>query len=86
MTESGYKFDVDAWLGLFAPGGTPLPIVRRLNEEANRILELPDVRARFAALNMSEPPRKSVEQFAQTIRDDLQAWGVVVKAADIKPE
>jgi tripartite-type tricarboxylate transporter receptor subunit TctC len=86
MTEAGYKFDVDAWFAMFAPAGTPMPIVRRLNEEINRILLLPDMRARFTALNMPEPPVKSVDQFAQTVRDDIVAWGAVIKAADIKPE
>ena len=86
MTEAGYKFDVDAWYGMFAPAGTPTPIVRRLNEESNRILLLPDIRARFTALNLPEPPIKSVDQFAQTVRDDIQAWGAVIKKADIKPE
>ena len=86
MTESGYKFDVDAWYGIFAPAGTPTSIVRRLNEEANRITQLPEIRSRFTALNMADPPTKSAEQFAQTIRDDIQAWGAVIKSADIKPE
>ena len=86
MTESGYKFDVDAWYAMFAPAGTPIPVVRRLNEEVNRVLRLPEVRARFTGLNMSEPPIKTVEQFAQTVRDDAAAWGEVIKAADVKPE
>lgn len=86
MTELGYKFDVDAWYGMFAPSGTPSSIVRRVNEEVNRILMLPDMRARFTALNMPDPPIKTVEQFAQTVRDDIQAWGAVIKSADVKPE
>ena len=86
MTESGYKFDVDAWFAMFAPAGTPMPVVRRLNEEVNRVLRLPEVRVRFTGLNMSEPPIKTVEQFAQTVRDDAAAWGEVIKAADVKPE
>lgn len=86
MTEAGYKFDVDAWYGMFAPTGTPAAIVRRLNEEVNRILQLPEMRARFAALNFGEAPVKTPEQFAQTVRDDIAAWGAVIKAADVKPE
>ena len=86
MSEAGYKFDVDAWFALFAPAGTPMPIVRRLNEEVNRILLLPDLRSRFTALNLPDPPIKTVEQFTQTIHEDVQAWGAVIRAADVKPE
>jgi tripartite-type tricarboxylate transporter receptor subunit TctC len=86
MTESGIKFDVDAWYGMFAPAGTPVAIVRRINEEVNRHLASPDMRARFVALNMADPPIKTVEQFAQTVRDDVSAWGGVIRAANVKPE
>ena len=86
MTEAGFKFDVDAWYGMFAPAGTPVTIVRRINQEVIRILQLPEMRARFAALNFGEAPIKSPEQFAQTVRDDIAAWGAVIKAADVKPE
>lgn len=86
MTEAGYKFDVDAWYGMFAPAGTPMAIVRRLNQECIRILALPDIKSRFAALNMPEPPIKTVEQFTQTIRDDVEAWGAVIRTAQVKVE
>ena len=87
MTEQGYKFDIDAWYCLMAPAGTPLPIVRRLNEETNRLLQDPAMGQRLTALNFSMPaPIKSVDQFAQTIRDDIDAWTKVIKAANIKPE
>ena len=86
MTEAGYKFDVDAWYGMFAPAGTPMGVVQRVNQEVNRVLASPEMRARFTALNQAEPPVKSVEQFAQTVRDDIAAWGAVIKAADVKAE
>ena len=85
MTESGYRFDVDAWYGLFAPAGTPMAVVRRLNEEVNRILGQEEMRTRFAALNMADAPIKTVEQFAGTLRDDIEAWGAVIRAANVKP-
>jgi tripartite-type tricarboxylate transporter receptor subunit TctC len=86
LSEAGYKFDVDAWFGLFAPSGTPAAVVRRLNEETNRILLMPEIRSRFTALNMPDAPIKTVDQFAQTVRDDIQAWSGVIKAANVKPE
>ena len=86
IAESGYKFGVDSWFGLFAPAGTPMPIVRRVHDEVNRVLQLPDIQARFLALNIPETPIKSVEQFSQTVRDDILAWSTVVKANDIRAE
>jgi tripartite-type tricarboxylate transporter receptor subunit TctC len=87
MTEQGFKFDIDSWYCLMAPAGTPMPIVRRLNEETNGLLQDPVMTQRLIALNFAMPaPIKSVEQFTQTIRDDIELWGKVIKAAHIKPE
>lgn len=86
MTESGYKSDVDARHGILASTGIPIPMVWRLNEKANRILMLPDIRERFIGINLPERPIKTVEPLAQTNRDDIQAWGAVINAADVKPE
>jgi len=36
-----------AWIGIFAPAGTPAPVIQRLNAEMNRVLQMPDVRAKF---------------------------------------
>ncbi len=87
MTEQGYKFDIDGWFALMAPAGTPMPIVRRLNEETNRLLQDPMITQRMLALNFAVPaPIKTVEQFTQTIRDDIETYSKVIKAANIKPE
>ena len=87
MTEQGYKFDMDGWICLMAPAGTPMPIVRRLNEETNRLLQDPVITQRMLALNFAVPaPIKTVEQFTQTIRDDIETYSKVIKAANIKPE
>lgn len=86
MTEAGYRFEQDAWFGMFLPAGTPLAIARRVNEEVNRIVQLPDIKARFTALNMPDSPIKSVEQFTQTVKEDTAAWAAIIKTANVKPE
>ena len=43
-------FDVRSWVGLAAPAGTPKPIIERLNAELQKVIQLPDVRARLEAL------------------------------------
>ena len=86
MTESGFRWDADTWYGLFAPGGTPLELARRMNQEVNRLMQVPEVRARFASLNLAEAPPRTVEQFTQTVLDDMAAWTRVVRAGNIKAE
>lgn len=85
MTEQGVKFDLVAWYGLFAPAGTPKPIIDKINKEIVRVLTEPESRERFIkALGFSEIPLKTPEQFGQTVKDDVREWGAIVKSANIK--
>lgn len=86
LAEQGYKFDAEGWFGIFAPGGTPAPIVQRMNEELNKAMGTPEMRQRFADQNMLLPPAKSAEQFAATVRGDIQRWQGLAKAINLKPE
>ena len=86
LTEAGHRFEADAWFGVFVPARTPAPIVQRLNQEINRISQLPEVRTRFNALNMPDSPVKSVDQFTQTIRSDIDTWAHIIRIANIKAE
>ena len=73
-------FEVMSWLGLAAPGGTPRPVVDRLNYEVGEILMLPDVRERLASVgNISTP--STPEQMLDYIERDAARWSRVV---DIK--
>ena len=72
----GYEFT--AWIGAFAPGGTPRPIVDRLNVEIQKILRLPDVVEKLNAQTL-EPMFMTVDQFAQRIRSDYDKYGKVIK-------
>jgi len=84
LSEQGFKFDTDGWYGVFAPAGTPVAIVRRLNSEINRILATDEVRQKFAAQNMAKPPLKTPEQFAATVKQDIQTWQGLAKLANLK--
>lgn len=86
LAEQGYKFDAEGWFGVFAPGGTPMPIVHRMNEEINKALSAPETRQRFAAQNMLLPANKSAEQFATTVKADIQRWQGLAKSIDLKAE
>ena len=55
IAEAGYPgFDVIAWYALFAPKGTPEPVIARLNTEIEKIVARPDIRAQMAKLG-AEP-------------------------------
>jgi tripartite-type tricarboxylate transporter receptor subunit TctC len=81
--EQGYPFDAVGWFGVFAPAGTPKPIIARLNEEIQRIQADPQVIARFTALNVTPSSAHTPEQFGAIVANDLQTWKKIVTDAGI---
>jgi tripartite-type tricarboxylate transporter receptor subunit TctC len=73
------------WMGIFVPTGTASAIVQRLHDEIARIVALPDVVERFAALGVDPVGMPSAE-FAKVVADDIARWTAVAKAANIKAE
>lgn len=76
-------FDASSWFALFAPAGTPKEIVGKLNSELNTILQLADVREKFAAQG-AEPTEFTPEQFAAFTQAELTKWARVVKESGAK--
>jgi tripartite-type tricarboxylate transporter receptor subunit TctC len=70
--------EVDSWLALMAPRGTPPEVVRRINAEVNRQLADPDVLAQMQRLGF-EPAPGTPEQFAEVIRADAKKYGELVR-------
>lgn len=86
IAESGFPgFDVTPWYGVLAPGATPAAIVTALNLEIGRILQLPDVQAKFAAQGL-EVTASTPERFKQIIQTEIEQSAKVIKDAGIKPE
>src|SRR5262249_36858175 len=86
MAESGYPdIEGESWLGMLVPAGTSSEIVATLNLETKRVLDLPDVGQRLATLGL-QPAASSPGEFGQRIRSDMEKWGKVIRAANIKPE
>lgn len=82
--ERGIKnSNASTWWGLAAPAGTPPAIIERLNVEMNRVLAMPDTKAKLRAAG-AEALGGSAEAFAELIRSDVPKWTAVIKAADIK--
>lgn len=86
LAEQGYKFDAEGWFGVFAPGGTPPAIVARMNEEIGKALAMPETKQRFSDQNMVVPPHKNADQFAATVKADIQRWQGLAKAINLKAE
>jgi tripartite-type tricarboxylate transporter receptor subunit TctC len=86
LAEAGLPgLEFSTWVGLVAPKGTPKPIVDRLASEVQKILAMPEVRERFAAMGV-EGAASSPEQFGRFIDAESVKWSAVIKANAIKPE
>ena len=84
--ESGLKgYEATTWFGLLAPVKTPKEVVTRLNAEVGRILASSDVHDRFINEGV-EPMGGTTEQFGAFIRDEINKYAQVVKAANLKGE
>ena len=87
MQEAGFKgFDVYTWLGLYAPAGTPAPIVAMLNQEVNRIMNSPEMVERLR-LQYSEPLGvMDVTRTRQFVADEVAKWRRVVQETGVKTD
>ena len=86
IREAGIEgADVLIWYGVIAPAATPKDVVARLNREIVKIMNLPDVREKFAQQGI-DPTSSTPEEFAQLIRDEVTRWGKIIRGAGIKLE
>jgi tripartite-type tricarboxylate transporter receptor subunit TctC len=84
--ESGYKgFDGVQWYGIVGPANMPAPIVKRLNEEIDKLLQSPDLAERLSGEAL-QPMPMSAEQFGQYMRADIAKWSKLAKDRGIQIE
>jgi len=84
MAEAGLPgFDISTWYGLFAPAGTPAPIVAKWNADVTKILNSSDVKAKLVA-DGADPSPNTPEQFSQFIARELAKYARIVKASGAK--
>jgi tripartite-type tricarboxylate transporter receptor subunit TctC len=84
LAESGLPgYEIGSWQGVFAPAGTPPDIVRRLNTEIVKIINMPDVQKKLIDLG-AEPVGNSSEEFTVFVKAEVVKWGDVVKKSGAK--
>ncbi len=86
VAEAGLPgFEVVSWQAIFAPAGTPKPIVQRLNADIAKVLKMPDVKVKLDELGV-DPAAGPPEQLAAFQKSEIAKWAKVVKAAGVKVE
>jgi tripartite-type tricarboxylate transporter receptor subunit TctC len=84
LAESGLPgYEIGSWQGVFAPAGVPPAIVKRLNTEIVKILNMPDVKEKLAALG-AEVVANSSEDFTTLVKSEVVKWSDVVKKSGAK--
>jgi putative tricarboxylic transport membrane protein len=86
LDEAGIKgFNLDAWAGLVAPAGTPRDVIVTLNGALRKIIDSPQVQAKFKNVGF-EGFSSTPEELGNFIKVQLGEWGKMVKEAGLSPQ
>lgn len=86
MSESGFPgFEATTWYGLVGPGKLPAGMVKRMNEDINKVLAMPDVMEKFEQYG-AEDGGGTPEKFSNFIQVEAKKWAKVVKDANVKAD
>lgn len=78
-------FELEAWVGLFAPAGTPAPVIAQLSEAVKKVLEAPETKAR--ALQQGVEPRYlDPKGLGDLVTRETAYWGQIIKSRNITAE
>ena len=78
-------FVIESWWGVLAPAGLPEALVTRLNTELARILQLNEVKERFASLGV-EAKSSSPAEFSALIKSEIGRYARLIKEIGLTPE
>jgi tripartite-type tricarboxylate transporter receptor subunit TctC len=82
-TEAGLKgFELEAWVGLFAPAGTPPDVIEKLSASVKRALEMPETKSRATAAGIDLRYQAPAE-LAALVKTETEYWAKTIKAAGI---
>ncbi len=86
FSEQGLEgFDLDSWVGAYAPAKTPKRTVEEIAAALREVTKLEDITARWVDMGF-EPLGNSPEEFARNHRNDFPKWVEIIKAAGVNPE
>ena len=85
LREQGVDLAINLWSGLLAPAGTPAPVIKRLQEEMARIVQMPDVIERLAKLDIRAVANTPTE-FSKLIAQEIELWSQVARDNNIKAQ
>ena len=84
VAESGVPgFQVSEWNGLFAPAGTPRPVLERLEAETRAIVASPEMKKRFAELGV-QGVGSSAQEFSAFLKAETTKWAEVIRSSGIR--
>ncbi len=84
IAEAGVPgYEVSPWFAVFAPAGTPAPIVQKLNAALLDAMKQPETRARFDAIG-AEPIGSTPAQLATHLDKEMARWGTLIKDRNIR--
>jgi tripartite-type tricarboxylate transporter receptor subunit TctC len=86
ISEAGLPgYDMNPWIGVFAPAGTPRAIIDRLNTEMNQALSIPEVMSTLAKQAL-DPAPTTVDEFNRILRVDFEKYGKLIALTGAKIE
>ena len=86
MAESGFPgFEATTWYGLAGPAKLPLAMAKRMNEDVNKVMLMPDVIEKLEASG-AQDGGGSVEKFAEFTRSEIHKWAKIIKEGGVKGE
>jgi tripartite-type tricarboxylate transporter receptor subunit TctC len=86
MAEAGVAgYDVSPWFAVFAPAGTPKPIIDRLNKALTSAMKLPDVAQRLSTIG-AEPVGSTPEALAAHLARESSMWTKLITERGIKAD
>ena len=82
MNDVGLRdFNIDGWYGLFAPAGTPAPVVAKLHAAFASAMQDDATRLRVEAASLSMPAPQSPQEFASFVQSEIARWLPIVRAS-----
>jgi tripartite-type tricarboxylate transporter receptor subunit TctC len=86
ISETLPGFEIDGWLCIVAPAGTPVEIVDRMSHDIGLYLQRPDAQQRLLKFGLAATGKDTPETTDKFIRDEQDKWRALAKELDLKPE